>query len=464
MPHATSFFFYSWSENDNPGQVEKGYILLHATEPRWLAANHTTLEIALHLASGATTDQAASQLASRYGQPIDGMRHDVRSVADQLSRHGFLGNAGTSPQRSPVLNSAYFHLTTRCNLTCPHCYVASPTKKDIPVALIRRVIDELAAARAASAALSGGELLLHPDIKQILKYVGKKLKVRVLTNGTLIDEEWASFIASELDADVQISIDGSSKEIHDRIRGEGTLKRALRAVEVLQEAGLGNGITFSTTVMHHNLHDLVGITRLAQSLGVPRVRFLPLRKSGRAVEQWEGLGARIGVREYEEIFDLFLRLQRDVAQPAVQVSAGLSGFLLQLPPEGSMDDLWCPVGRMLVLGTDGDVFPCVLMMREELRLGNAHRTTLSEMLHSQTMAGICQALSERSTKMKKCAACLWRNFCQGGCMGQAINEKGTIWDTDSFCEYRRNAYAKAFDGFIERFLHQGASCLPSSPA
>ena len=64
------------------------------------------------------------------------------------------------------------------------------------------------------------------------------------------------------------------------------------------------------------------------------------------------------------------------------------------------------------------------------------------------MADVCLALVERRQKIEKCAACTWRNLCQAGCMGQALDNKGTIWDTDDFCDYRKRAYKEAFDRIL----------------
>jgi len=61
---------------------------------------------------------------------------------------------------------------------------------------------------------------------------------------------------------------------------------------------------------------------------------------------------------------------------------------------------------------------------------------------------VCRALAERRSKIQECAACTWRNLCQAGCMGLALDNKGTIWDTDDFCDYRKRAYKEAFDKIL----------------
>ncbi|MDY6974503.1 MAG: SPASM domain-containing protein, partial [Thermodesulfobacteriota bacterium] len=285
-----------------------------------------------------------------------------------------------------------------------------------------------------------------PDIREILGYTAPRLGIRLLTNGSFIDREWAAFLA-DMDIFIQLSIDGSGRKIHDTIRGKGHFDQSLKALEYLQEAGLGDRINFSTTIMEQNLLDLSCIISLAERLGVPHVRFLPLRRCGRAREEWDSVGVGISEADCERFFGEASHLQKK-GKASVEISCGLSGFLLKMPEAASGDNIWCPVGRKLVIGVNGDVFPCVLMMRNEFRLGNALDDSLVDTMQSNGMKTVCRALADRRVRIEKCSKCNYRNLCQAGCMGQALDEKGTIWATDRFCDYRRKAYKDAFDKIL----------------
>ena len=455
-----SFFVYS--RRGEPAGREDGYILLHASRPVWMAVNRTTLEIAGLLDGGSSVDETVARLVSRYDLSRETAGSHVRHVAEELASRGFLQPPTPIPVRSPVMRSIFFHLTTRCNLRCRHCYAAGPQVDELPSPVIFRAVDELKSLGGRSVTLSGGEPLLHSALREIVKHAGQLgITSRLLSNGTLIDGETAAFLAGELVDAVQISIDGATGEVHDATRGPGTFARTLRGMEALQKAGMNRKIIISTTVMEQNLHDLPNIIRLAQSLGIPKIRFLPLRKEGRAAEYWNTVGAHVGVREYEGIFDdLFSRGYLNM--PGIEIGRGLSGFLLETPEEETGDSMWCTVGRAVTLATDGDAFPCALTMRPELRLGNIHREALSDMIHSDAMIRICRALSERRNLIDECAVCPWKNFCQAGCMGQALDDAGTLLATDTFCDYRKKAYAEVFDGFIEKFVQDGRGSKPGS--
>ena len=247
MSKSPSFFTYSPPGSE--GSLEKNTILLHPTCSRWIAVNGTSLEIAALLDKGQTIEEAAGHLMARYGIPFESARDDVLYVAEELAKQHFLhGNSKDLPARSPTLNSIFLHITTRCNLSCSHCYIASPANDDLPLSLILRLIDEMQEHHCGSATLSGGEPLLHPEIRTLLDYAAPKIKLQLLTNGTLIDREWAEFLAQTISS-IQISVDGSTHETHDAIRGDGAFERTMRAVECLQNAGLAESITLSATIM-----------------------------------------------------------------------------------------------------------------------------------------------------------------------------------------------------------------------
>jgi radical SAM protein with 4Fe4S-binding SPASM domain len=442
--------FFAYSPCENKGAEQKAHVLFHASGSSWIKVNDTGLEIARHLGRGRSDQEAALYLKEKYGISSEVALRDVLLVRDELFHHGFLKPKPIPwPSRSPTLNSVFLHLTSRCNLSCRHCYVKGSQidyDKDLPGTLVLRIIDELADQGGRAVTLSGGEPLLHPEIKKILQHAAPKVQIGLSTNGTLIDREWARFL-SDIDVHVQVSIDGSTREIHDSIRGRGAFEKSLKALEYLQSADLGERITLATTVMKQNLDDLPAIISQAERLGVLLVRFMPLRREGMAEREWKAIGSGLTISDSERFYEYTSRLQNN-GKSGVDTRCGLSGFLMKMPEEREANDIWCPVGEKLVITVNGDAYPCVLMMEDEYRLGNAFHDSLEKMIQSDVMYRVCRVLSQRRNKIKKCAVCTWRNLCQAGCMGQALDNKGTIWDTDDFCDYRKRAYKEAFDKIL----------------
>jgi radical SAM protein with 4Fe4S-binding SPASM domain len=398
-------------------------------------------------------DAIARRISDRYEIPFQTAKNDGASVYKALAQKQMLPPVGSKdrrPVRIPRLDSLYLHITNRCNLSCLQCYAGAGQRKkdlDLPTARILALIDELVDQGGNSITISGGEPFLHPDIEQIMAYAGRKLSIRLLSNGTRIDEKRAQWLA-DLDVFIQLSIDGPNSEINDAIRGKGTFKRILRAIDLLHAAGLSERLNLCTTVMNQNISHLHEIIRLADRLGVPLVRFLPLRDCGAAHGNWGDIASGITVQDHEAFYHEIQKLMTRVEKPAISVSCGLSGFMLEVP-EPFDDGIWCPVGRQLVVNTDGHVYPCVLLMQEAYGIGNIFHDDLDAMIQSSEMAGMCEMLVSRRHQIEKCASCQWQNLCQAGCMGQALDNRGTIWDVDDFCTYRYAAYGKAFQKLLK---------------
>lgn len=443
-----SWFFYPGGALPAGGNGRQ--VMLHRRDPRWMVVNRTAREIADQLGGGADCARAAAGLADRYGLSAGDVRRDVDRVAGELRANGFLGGCGEErPIRRPEADSLFLHITERCNFTCVHCYRASGHETaDMPLEAACRLLDEAAAAGCRGVTLSGGEPLLHPRARDLVRHAASKMRVRLLTNGSLLDAGWAALLA-DCGVLVQVSVDGADEATHDAIRVPGSHAAALRAVELMRDAGMGERINFSTTIMERNFHQLEAIIRLAEHRRVPLVRFLPLSRRGRAERNWERLGTGVSVKDHEAFYRLVTEAQR-CGRCAIDVSCGLSGFLLEVPEAVAPDGIWCSVGRTLVADVDGSAYPCVLLMREEFHSGNLLDDGLQACLEHPALAGACAALTGRRERIDECAACHWRNLCQAGCMGQALDHRGTIWGRDDFCDYRREAFRDAFDRILQR--------------
>jgi radical SAM protein with 4Fe4S-binding SPASM domain len=440
---AYSFIEYHPSHDD--GVKSELCALLHLHRPRWIIGNAAFNEIACLLIEQNSIHAAASIIADRHGVAVNSIIQDIRQVEDQLRTHHLLEHSEPGASiRTPQLKNLFVYLTDRCNLACSHCYYTGAAHGDFPADRFNKMADQMVEMGGTLITFTGGEALLHPSLRELISYVNGRCAISLLTNGTLLDLEWARFLSSMENIHVQISIDGSCSEIHDAIRGRGAFEKALKAIDYLQKAGLADRVNLSATVMARNLHDLPGIIELGEQIGVPSVRFVPLRKLGRASDKDSGPSAAVSADDYAGFFDYVLRRQPSEGK-TMEVICGLSGFLIPPSPDTPADDIWCPLGHGIVVNPRGDAYPCTLLQTEEFFLGNVFRDGLASSIASDRLSRACALMVERKNKIDDCAQCTWRNFCQAGCMGEAFEEHGTIWEKGKFCSYRKALYAKAFN-------------------
>ncbi|MBN2232446.1 MAG: radical SAM protein [Deltaproteobacteria bacterium] len=141
--------------------------------------------------------------------------------------------------------SVILEVTARCNLACLGCALHGPQRcVDRPTGDMTRevwapVIAELGAAGhpVALTTHGGGEPLLHPELRDILRHARSfaNLEVGFLTNGMLLDASWSEFLVDLGLPWIAVSIDGVDPENHRRLRRGSDLVRIEDNLETLLE-------------------------------------------------------------------------------------------------------------------------------------------------------------------------------------------------------------------------------------
>lgn len=164
----------------------------------------------------------------------------------------------------PSLRYLLLHITTKCNLACKHCYLGDAHIEELDIDSITALAEEFAAMQGLKLMISGGEPLLHSQFWEILESVAKlDLRIVLLSNGTLIDEDTASRLANYVH-EVQISIDGT--ESHDMLRGSGTFDISMQGIQNLKDAGID--VSIATMVHRHNLNEFEEMQKMFLDIGV----------------------------------------------------------------------------------------------------------------------------------------------------------------------------------------------------
>jgi len=139
-----------------------------------------------------------------------------------------------------VANIGYIQVVRHCNHFCGFCSnPTTPYTHDF--ASMRVLVDDFVARGYFGVILTGGEPTLHPELPDIAAYAsGRGLHVRVITNGhRLADPAFARALHEAGVSLVHVSIYSVRPEVEARLRGaEGTLERALGALEAAHDAGL----------------------------------------------------------------------------------------------------------------------------------------------------------------------------------------------------------------------------------
>ncbi|HTM01555.1 MAG TPA: radical SAM protein [Candidatus Omnitrophota bacterium] len=202
------------------------------------------------------------------------------------------------------LDTVWFQVGgTLCNLQCRHCFIAcGPANHEHELMTrdeIRPYLLEAESLGVNDLYFTGGEPFLNRELLGILEDALRIGSATVLTNGTLITEERAcalaqAYQASRYSLEVRVSLDGTTPERNDPIRGAGSFDEAMAGVERLAAAGLNPILTVARTwdddeddAIRERFHDLLR----ARGIARPRVKVLPLFLIGRERERTRGYGA-----------------------------------------------------------------------------------------------------------------------------------------------------------------------------
>ena len=94
-----------------------------------------------------------------------------------------------------------WELTYGCNLRCVHCLSSSGKRRrdELTTAEARRLIDEWAEMKVFYINVGGGEPMSRRDFFELMDYaLDRNVGVKFSTNGTLIDDAAARWIASSI--------------------------------------------------------------------------------------------------------------------------------------------------------------------------------------------------------------------------------------------------------------------------
>ena len=176
-------------------------------------------------------------------------------------------------------------LTNRCNSRCLHCHSwkLRPDSEELSTREWERVLHQMRAwLGRINILMTGGETLLKQDGVHLAAYAASKgFIVEFLSNGYLIDSETAKELVKSGVTRITLSLDGSTADIHDRIRGRnGFYDRVTNAFRFLvreKEDQKSDVVLWAkTSIMSYNVHDLTNIAGLALDLGISGVKYQAL--------------------------------------------------------------------------------------------------------------------------------------------------------------------------------------------
>ncbi|MST31801.1 mycofactocin radical SAM maturase, partial [Acidimicrobiaceae bacterium USS-CC1] len=299
-----------------------------------------------------------------------------------------------------------WELTYACNLACVHCLSSSGRRdpRELSTAEAEQVVDDLQRMQVFYVNIGGGEPTVRADFWHLVDYmVDHRVGVKFSTNGVRLDRSRAAQLARSDYVDVQVSLDGATPEVNDRIRGDGSFATAIRALEHLAEAGV-RGCKVSVVVTRDNVGQLDRFKALADRYGA-QLRLTRLRPSGRGAEVWDRLHPLPD--QQRELYDWLVAHGEGVL-------TGDSFFHLSAYGDALPGLNLCGAGRVVCLiDPIGDVYACPFAIHDEFRAGSVRdEGGFARVWRSSPLF----ASLRRPQAGGACTSCSEYDACRGGCM------------------------------------------------
>lgn len=349
-----------------------------------------------------------------------------KALYDHLVLGGFFESGDASSSDGQVL-SAYLHVTQRCNLSCVGCYSLDEQRNvldDAPFDDIAHAIDQLAASGVTRLVISGGEPFLRFDLPHIVahaKAVCGIQSVTVLSNGTCLKEEVLAKLAPYVDC-VSVSFDGCSASSPAYIRQEQRYEELVDAVRTIRTAGIQAHII--STVHAKNTDDMAAYVSLSKKLGAT-LNFSLLTCEPHDPHLGGLLPDDAALRKLGKSL-----LTLDGGKPIALMDAPIG---LNLTVKSN-----CGAGfKAVSVAADGTVYPCHMLQRSNLAMGNVFTGTMAAALESD-VSNMFRALD--AAMFDDCGPCHYVRICGGGCRARSLFASGNLESKDSYCAMTQEFY------------------------
>jgi SynChlorMet cassette radical SAM/SPASM protein ScmE len=329
-------------------------------------------------------------------------------------------------------------ITGKCNLACQYCFYADEmvARTNLPTERWLSFFDELGQMGVMTVCLTGGEVFTRPDLFELIDgIIANRMRYSLLSNGTMITEETLKQFEigkrrQRLDS-IQISVDGSSAEVHDLSRPK-SFGRALRGLKLLKEAGYP--VTVRVTINRHNVDDLENVARLLlDEVGLPSFSTNEAYACG-ATNRTEGDIILTPVQR-QKAMQVLTRLSEQynhrigatagpliLAQELKTMDEMLANGQTSRPGRGTLSACGGVFSQLGVMH-DGTIVPCNIL--STLPLGSIRVDNLRDVwLNHPTMISLRQRREIPLNSLETCRDCAYQGFCTGGCPAGALYANG----------------------------------------
>jgi len=295
------------------------------------------------------------------------------------------------------LRNLELEISNPCNEHCVHCYrhFLNQRKDFLTEEMAYSVIKQAKELGALNVEITGGEVLLNPQWKEICKIIESfDLRFSILTNGSLMTEDDADFIKSLKNLrQVQLSLYAVSEDIHDSITGiKGSCIKTKNTIRMLRDRDVP--IFVSCPAMKENKDYFPDVMRKMNSEDINNC--VELLIFGSSDYSSENLNHRLTEQDIKDFFPVAMENNRE-----------LSYIFKKGKPINLLEfNFYGGIAQNLCVGADGTIYPMIGWYEP---LGNIHEDSLKDIFYGNPILKKIRTI--KAADIPECLKCSASDFC-----------------------------------------------------
>ena len=301
--------------------------------------------------------------------------------------------------KNQIPYSASIEIITKCNFNCIHCYIPKHTKV-MPTNDILNIVDQLKELGIVELTLTGGEIFVHKDILNIIRYIRKKgIRLTLFTNISLLTEEIVEELSELCINEISTTLFSLDTKINDGITGHNdSVKLILDNAFLLKKHNIP--LDIKVPVMNLNLTECVKIKKFCEYHGFKFDYSVAI--TGKTNGDKEPCKYRLTSSEMKKLFC-------DLGQKQINTIYF------------DNDSPFCKaILDSLHIDVLGNVSPCISF---PIIYRNIYKNTLYDIWHKSQIRN--NLINLRKSQLAKCVNCSLKNICIR-CPGLAFAEDNNI--------------------------------------
>jgi radical SAM protein with 4Fe4S-binding SPASM domain len=412
-------------------------IIFDADSSKTISINETAFEIIHEISQERTT---FSELSSKFDSiPKDILKGFLSQLSNKeiikvvnentISKY-LLNNLVIKKKKSLKKNvfkipypSAPYNVTIYptyfCNFSCLHCgVIPSEKNKIISFEQWKKIIDDLINNGVVEIKIMGGEPLTHPEIFSMIDYlIDKPVRVKLCTNGYLLSDHLLEKILISNNIDLLLSLDGGTKEIHDKMRSfPGAFNKMIHILTDAKRLKGSKKIVLTSVISKLNEKEFEKIIDLAYKFEIKHLAFVFTYHVGKCRNNNEHYTNYYKNRKLPyKIMDYSKKYLNELSV-SVQGTGPNENNIKESINEFFGHEIICNAGNIsCMIDPLGNVYPCDILstiipvIRKKYIIGNALTEGFLTLWNSENFLPFRGGY--KNENLKYCNDCKYNEFC-----------------------------------------------------